>query len=192
VNLIALAHAVAADVPLAAVLGGGTLLAVFFPQVAALIGRWLIGTERGRIVLLASVVGLLWWHDHQARFSDGVTRGVAIEHAKTQAAQVKAAMGAAADFLAMTDEFARIEGDYAQRSQVAVKQAVDRAVAGVRAGRLREPWRCDLQAAAHPGEPAGCAERRAAATGRVAGIGAAADTRLAECVALLQAERGLK
>jgi hypothetical protein len=191
-NLAVLAHAAAAQTPLAVALAVVVAVAVFFPVQGALVLRWLLGTERGRIVLLVTVVAFGWWYDHGARFSAGYTAGVASEKQRSQAAQVRAAFASLETYMKQAERFAAIGEKLERERDAAAKAARDRVVADVRAGRLRlrEDWR-DLPASATASERDGQAERRATAAGRAVGIGAAADAQLAACQAVIRADRGL-
>lgn len=91
-------------------------------------------------------------------------------------------------------DMARIEREARERAQEAGDAAYGRAVADVRAGRLRGPWSCP----AAPGVPGagraaperdGDADDRAEAVGRVLRIGAEADAQLAACQAVIRADR---
>jgi hypothetical protein len=91
-------------------------------------------------------------------------------------------------------DMARIERETRERVKEAGDAAYDRAVADVRAGRLRGPWACPA-AAGVPGaggaaaDGDGAADDRAAAVGRVLRIGAEADARLAACQAVIRSDR---
>lgn len=91
-------------------------------------------------------------------------------------------------------DMARIERETRERVKEEGDAAYDRAVADVRAGRLRGPWNC-AAAAGVPGAGAAAAERdaaaddRAAAVGRVLRIGAEADARLRACQAVIESDR---
>lgn len=91
-------------------------------------------------------------------------------------------------------DMARIEREARERVKEAGDAAYDRAVADVRAGRLRGPWTCPA-AAGVPGAGTATAERdaaaddRAAAVGRVLRIGAEADQRLEACQAVIRSDR---
>ena len=93
-------------------------------------------------------------------------------------------------------DMARIEREARERVQEAGDAAYDRAVADVRAGRLRNVWTCPA-ASGVPGAGAAAPERdggaddRAAAVADVLRIGAEADARLAACQAVVMADRKL-
>lgn len=91
-------------------------------------------------------------------------------------------------------DMARLERETRERVKEEGDAAYDRAVADVRAGRLRGPWDCPASAGV-PGAGAaapdrdGAADDRAAAVGRVLRIGAEADARLRACQAVILADR---
>jgi hypothetical protein len=91
-------------------------------------------------------------------------------------------------------DMARIQREAAERAKEAGDAAYNRAVADVRAGRLRNVWTCP--AAAAVSAPSGTttggdgrADDRAAAVGRILRIGAEADQRLRDCQAVIMADR---
>lgn len=91
-------------------------------------------------------------------------------------------------------DMTRIERETQDRLKEAGTDAYNRAVADVRAGRLRNVWSCPATAQV-PGPVGPAAERdggasdRVEAIGRVLRIGAEADIRLAACQAVIQADR---
>lgn len=91
-------------------------------------------------------------------------------------------------------DMARIQREAAEKAKEAGDAAYNRAVADVRAGRLRNVWSCPAAAAvpATSGAAAGGdggAHDRAAAVGRILRIGAEADQRLRDCQAVIEADR---
>lgn len=91
-------------------------------------------------------------------------------------------------------DMARIQREAADKAKEAGDAAYNRAVADVRAGRLRNVWSCPAAAAvsAPSGTAAGSdggADDRAAAFGRILRIGAEADQRLRDCQAVIRADR---
>lgn len=91
-------------------------------------------------------------------------------------------------------DMARIQREAADKAKEAGDAAYHRAVADVRAGRLRNVWSCPAAAAvpATSGAAAGSdggTDDRAAAFGRILRIGAEADQRLRDCQSVIRADR---
>jgi hypothetical protein len=70
---------------------GLVALIVFAPAVAAAVGRWLIGTEIGRYLLLAAIVVFAGKYAWDARFSAGRAAGLAACQAERAAANEQTA-----------------------------------------------------------------------------------------------------
>lgn len=168
------------------------LAILFWPQ-TLLAARWLVLTPRGRIVLLASVVALLWWRDHHLQYAEGLAAGREAQKAATAAEDAARWKATAEGYIALSSRFATLSENLDGQVTAAADAAARRVAADVTAGRLqlRPIWKvgADVLAATDPGRAAQLALDREAAAGRIVGIGAAADARLALCVGLLQAER---
>jgi hypothetical protein len=89
-------------------------LVVFFPEVAALLARWLIGTEPGRYLLLAGIVIGLGMYGWNARFSAG--RASVLAEQKAAAARARAN---AAEQALKRDQSAERIGDKTQADTAA-------------------------------------------------------------------------
>lgn len=170
-------------------------LAVMFPAVSAPILRWLLTTQRGRYLLLATLVlGAAWWQ-WEARFSAGYAAAVADQARAADRTRADASERARRLEQQHAEDMAAIATRYEQEKRDATQAAYDRALADVRAGRvrLREHWRCPVPAAATPGAPAGerddAAGLREQAAARVVRIGAEADAQLRACQAVIAADR---
>lgn len=91
-------------------------------------------------------------------------------------------------------DMARIQREAADKAKEVGDAAYNRAVADVRAGRLRNVWTCPATTAvpATGGATAGSdgtADDREAAVGRILRIGAEADQRIRDCQAVIKADR---
>jgi hypothetical protein len=151
--------------------------------------------------LAAALLGALawggWqWQGKQAAQTDAAEARTELADYRRDAADKLARFQAEAraQELRHAADMARIERETRERVKEAGDAAYDRAVADVRAGRLRGPWACPAAAgvpgaggAAADGDAA--ADDRAAAVGRVLRIGAEADQRLAACQAVIRSDR---
>lgn len=164
----------------------------FWPQLFE-VARWVIFTPRGRVTALAVLVAGLWWRDHHLQYAAGLTAGRTAARAEVANARADEWEATAKGYVALTQRFATLSESLDERVDQAAAAAAGRVAADVSAGRLRlRPiWQvpADLLASADPGVAAQLAFDRESAAARIAGIGARADARFAECLALLDAER---
>lgn len=159
------------------------------------------------VVVLVAIAAGLWWLAVHPRQQLAAERAA---HAETRAAHAQVlqriAEGTAEvarKAAAARDEYERAKSAALAEHEQEVRDAYERgraAAAGIAAGtvRVREVWRdreCPAAAAGPGAEPAGgpaaVADDRAAAIGRVLGIGGEADATYALAYARLRAAQGL-
>lgn len=169
---------------------GVVSLAFVFPAVSLPTLRWLLLTERGRILLIvcAGVWGFLFLRNHY--LDAGYSRAMAEQARKADRAKVAAAVADLNRYMEHAAEMAAIEDRYEKERTAAVDAAITRLRADVSAGRirLREPWR-EVPATASTGERNAAATSREAAAERIIRIGAQADAQLRACQAVITADR---
>lgn len=183
--------------PLAVVALALIAFCALLPAPALAIGRWLVGTERGRYVLLLAALTGAWLWYRGALLAEGERRSEARAAQVAQAARDRLAhelvQGAIATLdayiagaQAMADIGAQLEKDHA-----AALRAKDRTIACLRDGscQLRDHWACAVPAAEAGGTTAagsgrdGDAERRNEGAGDLVQVGHLADDQLRACQA---------
>ncbi len=182
------------------IFAAGLALAAFcilFPSPALLLGRWLIGTERGRYVLLAATLtgALLWYRG--SLLEEGAQRCKAEASAQAQAtrlaiaqAQTRGAIAALDSYMAGVEAQAAI-GAQLEKDHANAIRARDRTIADLRTGnlQLRDHWACAMPSADAGGAPAAgagsddAAERRNEGAGDLVQVADDSDGQLRACQA---------
>lgn len=126
-------------------------LQVFLPGVLPAVLRWLLGTEWGRCLLLATAIGLGWWSFRDHYVAAGRAAVLAEQEATTARATVRAALATLDAYMAGAQAQKAI-GDQLDAAHEANDRARDRLVSDLRRGivQLRDHWRCDVPHAAGP------------------------------------------
>ncbi len=170
---------------------------VLLPGPALVVGRWLVGTERGRYVLLAAALTGAWLWYRGSLLEQGAQQCKAEAQAQAEAtrlavakAQTRGAIAALDSYMAGAAAQAAI-GAQLEKDHAAALAAKNRTIAGLRAGtlQLREHWACAVPAPDAGGPAAAgagsddAAERRREGAGDLVQVADDADGRLRACQA---------
>lgn len=189
--------AIGAHWPLAVAALAVLLFCALLPGPALAVGRWLVGTERGRYVLLAAALTGAWLWYRSSLLEEGA-RACKAEAAKlTQAAQLavakqqtKGAIATLDAYMAGAEAQAAI-GTQLEKDHAAALRAKDRTIADLRTGnlQLRDHWACAVPPAETGGPAAAGAgsddatERRREGAGALVQVADDADAQLRACQA---------
>lgn len=170
---------------------------VLLPGPAIAFGHWLVGTERGRYVLLAAALTGAWLWYRGSLLEEGARRCKAEAEAQAQAtrlaiaqAQTRGAIAALDSYMAGVQAQAVI-GAQLEKDHAAALAAKNRTIAGLRTGtlQLREHWSCAVSAT-DPGGTAAAgaggddgAERRNEGAGDLVQVADDSDAQLRACQA---------
>lgn len=176
---------------------GVLAFAVLLPAPALAIARWLVGSERGRYVLLLVALTGAWWWYRGSLIAEGERRCAAKAAAGAQAtqlaiarAQTRGAIAALDAYMAGAAAQAAI-GEQLEKDHAKALRARDRTIADLRTGnlQLRDHWACAVPdpevrgtAAAGAGSD-DAAERRREGAGDLVQVGDDSDAHLRACQA---------
>lgn len=171
--------------------------AALLPAPALAIARWLVGSERGRYVLLLVALTGAWWWYRGSLIAEGERRCTAKAAAGAQATQLAIAKAQTHGAIAALDAYmagaaaqAAI-GTQLEKDHAKALRDRDRTIACLRDGscRLLDHWACAVPAVDAGGAPAAGSGRddpaalRAAGAGDLVRLAADADAQLRACQA---------
>lgn len=160
---------------------------VFLPGVLPAVLRWIIGTQWGRMLILAAVALVCMQFYGDARFSAGRDSVLAKQKAAADRARVDAAVSALNGYMAGAAASASIESNR-DKGHADAQATRGRVIAGLHAGdlQLRDHWGCVLapdKAAPASSRRDDAADLRETGAGDLVQVGDAADADLAACQA---------